>query len=137
MIEATTGRDVAALSEAANAIAPMSMFGTLRRGTDNRIIMRYWRPRGFGAHRFDEPEVPDLLLPEATGWLQASADELRSPATAALDAILSFMDVGRLVTIPSHHSPSVRFWMGIRDGSPLDSDRCSVSPTSVSLGRPS
>ena len=123
MIEATTGRDVAALSEAANAIAPMSMFGTLRRGTDNRIIMRYWRPRGFGAHRFDEPEVPDLLLPEATGWLQASADELRSPATAALDAILSFMDVGRLVTIPSHHSPSVRFWMGIRDGSPLDSDR--------------
>ena len=123
MIEATTGRDVAALSDAANAIAPMSMFGTLRRGTDNRIVMRYWRPKGFGAHRFDEPELPDLLLPEATGSLQASADELRSPETAALDAILSFMDVGRLVTIPSHHSPSVRFWLGVRDAAPLDPDR--------------
>jgi len=99
MIEATTGRDVAALSEAANAIAPMSMFGTLRRGTDNRIVMRYWRPKGFGAHRFDEPELPDLLLPEATGWLQASADELRSPATTALDAILSFSDLPLRITV--------------------------------------
>ncbi len=60
-------------------------------------------------------QLPGLLLPEATGLLQESADDIRSAETAALDAILAFMGIGRLATIPSHHSPSVRFWMGLCD----------------------
>ena len=123
MIEATAGRDVAALTEAANAIAPMPMFGTLRRGSDNRIVMRYWRPNGFGSHRFDDSELPAMLMPEATGVLQTSSDDIRSAATVSLDAIHEFMGIGRLVTIPSHHSASVRFWMGLRDARVLDDDR--------------
>ena len=86
MIESTTHRDVAALTDAANAIAPMAMFGTLRRGSRNSIVMRYWRPNGFGAHRFDPEELPRLLMPEAAGTLQSSSEEIRSGETAALDA---------------------------------------------------
>jgi transcriptional regulator with GAF, ATPase, and Fis domain len=123
MIETTAQRDVTALTEAANAIAPMAMFGTVRRGSDNRVLMRYWRPKGFGAHRFDPSEVPAMLMPEATGVLQASCEEARAADSSALDAILDFMNIGRLVTIPSHHSPSVRFWMGLSDSAPLDADR--------------
>jgi len=85
--------------------------------------MRYWRPNGFGAHRFGEAELPGLLMPEASGVMQSSSDEIRSPEPAALDAILAFMGIGRLVTIPSHHSPSVRFWMGLCDAAALDADR--------------
>jgi transcriptional regulator with GAF, ATPase, and Fis domain len=123
MTESSGRRDVAALTEAANAIAPMAMFGTIRRGSDNRVVMRYWRPNGFGAHRFDESELPEMLMPEASGLLQSSSDEIRTPATAALDSIHEFMGIGRIVTIPSHHSPSVRFWMGLRDAGAVDEER--------------
>jgi transcriptional regulator with GAF, ATPase, and Fis domain len=123
MIETPAQRDVSALAEAANAIAPMVMFGTTRRGSDNRTVMRYWRPKGFGAHRFDDPELPAMLLPEAVGVLQASLDEIRSARSESLDAILGFMNIGRIVTIPSHHSPAVRFWMGLCDHAELDAAR--------------
>ncbi len=123
MIENAEQARVASLTEAVNAVAPTAMFGTLRRGSRNSIVMRYWRPNGFGAHRFDETELPAVLMPEASGVLQSSADEIRSDRTEALDAILEFMGIGRLVTIPSHHSRYVRFWMGARDSAPLDEDR--------------
>jgi len=123
MIDTSARRDISALTEAGNAIAPVAMFGTLRRGSDNRIVMRYWRPNGFGAHRFDQAELPAVLLPEAVGVQQASSAEIQSPGTDALDAILTFMQVGRLVTIPSHHSSAVRFWMGLCDAAELDAER--------------
>jgi transcriptional regulator with GAF, ATPase, and Fis domain len=123
MIETSEQRDVTALTEAANAIAPMAMFGTIRRGSDNRVVMRYWRPNGFGAHRFEAAELPPMLLPEAVGVLQMSSTEMRTDGREALDAILGFMNIGRTVTIPSHHSPAVRFWMGLSDAGPLDADR--------------
>jgi transcriptional regulator with GAF, ATPase, and Fis domain len=123
MIETSAQRDVTALTEAANAIAPMAMFGTIRRGSDNRVVMRYWRPKGFGAHRFEAAALPAMLLPEAVGVLQVSSDEMRIPGREALDAILGFMNIGRTVTIPSHHSPAVRFWMGLLDPGVLDDDR--------------
>ncbi len=134
MVESTAQRGVSALTQAANAIAPMAMFGTLRRGSDNSIVMRYWRPNGFGAHRFDQAELPHVLAPEASGVLQSSSDELQSPGTEALDAILAFMRTGRIVTIPSHHSLSVRFWVGLHDSAPLDADRLQRLVSLAELG---
>ena len=134
MLETTERKDVTALTDAVNAIAPSAMFGTLRRGSDNRVLMRYWRPNGFGSHRFDQDQLPGLLLPEATGLLQESAVDIRSTETAALDAILAFMGIGRLATIPSHHSPSVRFWLGLCDAAILDPDRMERLVSLAELG---
>jgi two-component system response regulator AtoC len=123
MIDSTTRRDASALAEAANAVAPMAMFGTIRRGSDNRVLMRYWRPNGFGAHRFEDGELPEMLWPETSGVLQASSRELQTPTTAALDSIHEFMGIARVLTIPSPHSSAVRFWMGLRDEEALGEDR--------------
>src|SRR5918994_979578 len=85
------------VAESANAIAPVSMFGTISVAPPAQISLTYWRGHSFGAHRFDLSDFPTALLAKAIEPVQTPVARLG--AHRALEEMFGCASVARVLPV--------------------------------------
>jgi transcriptional regulator with GAF, ATPase, and Fis domain len=115
---------LAALTEAANAVVPAVVLGLSRSLADGRVSVLYSYPHGIGEFVLAGSEVPEALLPTAEGPRQADAAAIKANPLGAVEWLLLFGGVQRVVSLRvSESAPPTRFFIGLSDPSPLTFDQ--------------
>src|SRR6185503_16409587 len=104
---------LATLTEAANAVVPAVVLGLSRSLDDGRVSVLYSYPHGIGEFVLAGSEVPEALSPTAEGPRQADAAAIKANPLGAVEWLLHFGGVQRVVSLPvSESAPPTRFFIG-------------------------
>jgi GAF domain-containing protein len=124
MLALPSRHGLASLADAVNAVAPLVILGFARNRADERSSIVFSQPFGFGEYIVSASDVPVGLRPDAGDVRQSDAEALRANPTGAIEWLLLFGSVERLVSIEiAGIQPTTRFWVGFPDPSALSRDQ--------------
>lgn len=93
----------AALTAAANAIAPVAMLGLVRRQGPDSLSLPYADSNGLGGHILETADVAEVFQPPATEPRHGPIDRLLSNRQGAVESHLTFVGVQYIVDDLSTH----------------------------------
>jgi transcriptional regulator with GAF, ATPase, and Fis domain len=123
MLDIPSRRRLAAIVEAANAVAPTPTAGLARGLEGDRVSVVYAYPHGFGEYLLDSAAVPEAMRPEGDAPRQESRGTV-AQADGPIEWFLRFCGVERLVSARmSGPGPAARLWVGTSDAAAWTPDR--------------
>src|SRR5262245_30265644 len=110
----------AALTEATRAIGPTVTMGFAHGLEDGRVSILYSYPFGLGQYVLAATDVPAILQPSERGTRQSDAAALRANPQRAIEWLLLFGGVERVVsTCTSDSEGAICVWAGFSDPNEL------------------
>jgi transcriptional regulator with GAF, ATPase, and Fis domain len=115
--------DLAALSEAANAVASAPVSGLARAIDGQTVSLVYSYPYGIGEYRIPTGQLPAALQPTGDEPRDDDAGALAEQPRIAIDFMLAAERAARLVSLPLGAEVEGRFWIAVPESGPLTADQ--------------